>query len=46
MALLTGKSPANPVRVRLQKAGAQVVTASESGVMTVFSDGQSVSVQP
>ena len=46
VALLTGKSPANPVRVRLQKAGAQVVTASESGAMTVFSDGQSVSVQP
>ena len=46
VALLTGKSPANPVRVRLQKAGAQVYTASENGVMTVFSDGQSVSVQP
>ena len=46
VALLTGKSPANPVRVRLQKAGAQVLTASENGVMTVFSDGQSVSVQP
>ena len=46
VALLTGKSPANPVRVRLQKAGAQVVTASESGVMTVFSDGQSVRVHP
>ena len=46
VALLTGKSPANPVRVRLQKAGAQVLTASENGVMTVFSDGQSVRVQP
>lgn len=46
VALLTGKSPANPVRVRLQKAGAQVFTASDNGVMTVFSDGQSVSVQP
>ena len=46
VALLTGKSPANPVRVRLQKAGAQVLTAADNGVMTVFSDGQSVSVQP
>ena len=46
IALLTGKSPANPVRVRLQKAGAQVLTAADNGVMTVFSDGQSVSVQP
>ena len=44
--LLTGKNPANPVRVRLQKAGAQVLTAADNGVMTVFSDGQSVSVQP
>ena len=46
VALLTGKSPANPVRVRLQKAGAQVLAAADNGVMTVFSDGQSVSVQP
>ena len=46
VALLAGKSPANPVRVRLQKAGAQVLTAADNGVMTVFSDGQSVSVQP
>ena len=46
IALLTGKVPANPVKVRLERVGAQVYTAQENGVMTVFSDGQTVSVQP
>ena len=46
IALLTGKAPANPVKVRLERVGAQVYTAQENGVMTVFSDGQTVSVQP
>lgn len=45
IALLTGSDPANPVRVRLQKAGAQVYTAKEDGVMTVFSDGHTLTVQ-
>ena len=45
-ALLTGKSPANPVIVRLQRAGAQVYTAKEHGVMTVYSDGSSIRVVP
>lgn len=46
IALLTGSDPANAVRVRLERAGAQVYTAKESGVMTVFSDGENVVVQP
>ena len=45
-ALLTGKSPANPVIVRLQRTGAQVYTAKEHGVMTVYSDGSSIRVVP
>jgi len=45
IALLTGKEPANPVRVRLQRAGAQVYTAKDDGVMTVFSDGHTLTVQ-
>ena len=46
IALLTGSDPANAVRVRLERAGAQVYTAKEYGVMTVFSDGENVVVQP
>ncbi len=46
IALLTGKSPANPVKIRLQKAGAAVYTAQEHGVMTLYSDGQTLRVQP
>lgn len=45
IALLTGEAPANPVKVRLERVGAQVYTAEEHGVMTVFSDGQTVSIQ-
>ena len=44
-ALMTGEAPANTVKVRLQRAGANVYTAKEHGVMTVFSDGQTVSVK-
>lgn len=46
IALLTGESPANAVRIRLQKAGAEVYTAKEYGVMTLYSDGQTLSVEP
>ena len=45
-ALLTGRNPANPVIVRLQRAGAKVYTAREHGVMTVYSDGSSIRVVP
>ena len=45
-AFLTGKEPANSVRIRLQKAGAQVYAAKENGVMTLFSDGQTLTVTP
>lgn len=45
-ALLTGKNPANAVRVRLERAGAEVLDAGENGVMTVFSDGYAIEVQP
>lgn len=46
VALMTGSEPANAVRVRLTRAGAQVYTAKEHGVMTLNSDGQTVTVQP
>jgi len=46
IALLTGENPANAVKVRLERVGAQVYTAKEHGVMTVFSDGQALTVDP
>lgn len=45
-ALMTGKAPANSVQVRLKRMGAQVYTAKEHGVMTLFSDGQTMRVVP
>jgi len=45
-ALLTGREPANAVKVRLERVGAKVYTAKEHGVMTVFSDGESITVEP
>ena len=45
-ALLTGSSPANSVLIRLQRAGAQTYTAREHGVMTVVSDGGTITVKP
>ena len=45
-ALLTGEEPANAVKVRLERVGAKVYTAKENGVMTVYSDGQQVTVKP
>jgi len=44
-ALLTGKDAANSVRVQLQRAGAKVYAMDESGVMTVYSDGYTVTMQ-
>lgn len=44
VALMTGPNPANSVKVRLTRAGAQVYTAKEHGVMTIVSDGQAVRV--
>jgi len=46
IAFMTGKNPANAVKVRLQRAGCDVYTAKEHGVMTLFSDGRTVAVQP
>ncbi len=46
IALMTGENPANAVRVRLQRAGAEVYTMKEHGVMTVVSDGQTVEIIP
>ena len=45
-ALLTGKDAANAVKVRLSRAGAQTYTAEENGVMTIFSDGQTMTIAP
>lgn len=44
IALLTGKDAANAVKVRLTRAGAQAYTAKEYGVMTLVSDGQTMSI--
>ena len=46
IALLTGREPANSVTIRLQRAGAQVVAAKENGVMTLRSDGTTMTVTP
>ncbi|MBQ7051587.1 MAG: hypothetical protein IJN79_02145 [Clostridia bacterium] len=46
IALMTGREPANSVKVRLQKAGAQVYTAGEHGVMTLVSDGKNLIIKP
>ena len=45
IALMTGKNPANRVKVRLTRAGAQVYTAEEHGSMTLVSDGQTIQIQ-
>lgn len=45
IALMTGKDPANSVRVRLARAGAQVYTAAEHGVMTICSDGTTIQIK-
>ena len=45
IAVMTGENPANAVKVRLQRAGSQVYTVKEHGVMTLLSDGRTVTVQ-
>ena len=46
IAVMTGENPANAVKVRLQRAGSQVYTTKEHGVMTLFSDGRTIEIQP
>lgn len=46
IALMTGKDAANSVKVRLTRAGANVYTAEEHGVMTLISDGQTMRINP
>lgn len=46
IALMTGKNPANSVKVRLRRVGCEIYTAKEYGVMTLYSDGQTVSMKP
>ncbi|MBR5288768.1 MAG: hypothetical protein IKU34_09310 [Clostridia bacterium] len=46
IAVMTGESPANSVKVRLQRAGCEVYTVKEHGVMTLLSDGKTFTVQP
>lgn len=45
IALMTGKDPANSAKVTLQRAGAKVYTAKEHGVMTLVSDGQTMTIR-
>lgn len=44
IALMTGKDAANSVQVRLTRAGAKVYTAKEHGSVTLYSDGQTLSI--
>jgi len=44
-ALMTGKEPANSVRVRLTREGAQTYAMKEHGVMTLISDGQNIRIK-
>lgn len=46
IAIMTGESPANAVKVRLERAGAKVYTAKEHGVMTLVSDGETIAIEP
>ncbi len=46
IALLTGAEPAESVKITLERAGAEVYTQKEHGVMTVVSDGRDVKVKP
>ncbi|MBR5302284.1 MAG: hypothetical protein IKU38_05570 [Clostridia bacterium] len=46
IALMTGKDAANSVKVRLTRAGAQVYTSADHGVMTLASDGQTMQITP
>ena len=44
-ALMTGREPANSVRVRLQREGAQVYAMDDCGVMTAYSDGRTIRIE-
>lgn len=46
IALLTGEDPAESVKITLERAGADVYTAKDHGVMTVVSDGYQVTAKP
>jgi len=45
IALLTGKDADNSVKVRLNRAGADVYCAKDHGVMTLISDGQTLQIK-
>ncbi len=45
IALMNGKDAANATQVRLTRAGAKVYRMSEHGTMTLFSDGQTITIQ-
>lgn len=45
IALVTSKQAANSVRIRLERAGAEVCAMKENGVMTLYSDGQTMTVE-
>ena len=44
-ALMTGKEAANSVKVRLERAGANVYAMAEHGVMTAYSDGYTIKIK-
>ena len=46
IALMTGKEPANSIKVRLERTGCKVYTVKENGVMTLVSDGQDITLHP
>lgn len=46
IALMTGKESDQDVVARLKSIGAQTYTAKEYGVMTLFSDGTTITVEP
>ena len=46
IALMTGREPANAVKVRLERTGCKVYTAKEHGVMTLYSDGRTMEMIP
>lgn len=45
IALMTAREAENTTRIRLTRAGAQVYTAQEHGVMTLVSDGTTIQVR-
>lgn len=46
IALMTGKDAPNATRVRLTRAGAKVYAAADHGVMTLYSDGRTITAAP